>query len=553
MHVISALLSGVRGAENGRAEIYERGTSTRASYYSDFGGTVHASSGGDLALDAYGGAEVYVNRYVDVFVYDDDGTLVRDWTDGKTANSVEYKGPAFTGTDYDTAQQATGKPISVEAVLNLWQSQNSAADWQVKIGSTTQTLPLWLGALSELVYNVKDPAYGALGDGSADDTSAISAAISAAATAGGGIVFFPEGTYRITSAISVLASVNLWGMGPNETEIQIDHATAGCLAWTGNTPEGAYIRGLKLTAAQVNTGTILAISGTGEKLLEGCYLGGANNDCPQMISDSASEQWVTIRGCVFEQGAASQQMIVPDAHTGRWLVEGCRFDLAATVSHSTSAVIYGNRVNVVGCRFQTSNCTSGTAKLFHASSTTVLGSVRGCVVEDSGGATVVAITLGTYVAASRFVESGNVFPGQADTNFTAYSYTATAAEHLADVRLFTREQRTQYISSNDTAVTVDADQYGAAVVARSGTANCTVSVTNNAPVGANFRLLTQGPTGSTPTFDYDQVVESGTLALSGLGSHVMSSARHDSIHLVSSYNGTVLRWGTLGSPLENIA
>lgn len=43
------------------------------------------------------------------------------------------------------------------------------------------------------VFNVKD--FGAVGDGSADDSPAISAAFTAANTAGGGTVYFPAGTY----------------------------------------------------------------------------------------------------------------------------------------------------------------------------------------------------------------------------------------------------------------------------------------------------------------------------------------------------------------------
>ncbi len=49
------------------------------------------------------------------------------------------------------------------------------------------------------VYDVK--AYGATGDGSTNDTSAIQSAINAAA--GGGVVLFPTGTYLITSTLTV--------------------------------------------------------------------------------------------------------------------------------------------------------------------------------------------------------------------------------------------------------------------------------------------------------------------------------------------------------------
>lgn len=53
--------------------------------------------------------------------------------------------------------------------------------------------------------------HGAAGDGVADDTAELQAAISAAAA--GGLVYIPEGTYRITSALSVPYGVQILGAG----------------------------------------------------------------------------------------------------------------------------------------------------------------------------------------------------------------------------------------------------------------------------------------------------------------------------------------------------
>jgi hypothetical protein len=57
--------------------------------------------------------------------------------------------------------------------------------------------------LGNLAVNVKDPAYGAKGNGSADDTAAIQAALTTVEQAGGGHVYVPTGTYPITATLLV--------------------------------------------------------------------------------------------------------------------------------------------------------------------------------------------------------------------------------------------------------------------------------------------------------------------------------------------------------------
>ncbi|MDX8033059.1 glycosyl hydrolase family 28 protein [Lentzea sp. BCCO 10_0856] len=57
------------------------------------------------------------------------------------------------------------------------------------------------------VHNVKD--YGAVGNGSANDTAAINRAITAANSAGGGTVRFPSGTYRSPNSIHLKSNVTI--------------------------------------------------------------------------------------------------------------------------------------------------------------------------------------------------------------------------------------------------------------------------------------------------------------------------------------------------------
>jgi hypothetical protein len=67
------------------------------------------------------------------------------------------------------------------------------------------------GKVRQTVYNVRD--YGAVGNGVSDDLTAIQAAINTAATASGGIVFFPPGSYLVGGSIVPQSDVTLLGSG----------------------------------------------------------------------------------------------------------------------------------------------------------------------------------------------------------------------------------------------------------------------------------------------------------------------------------------------------
>lgn len=72
---------------------------------------------------------------------------------------------------------------------------------------------------SDTTFNVKT-SYGAIGDGVSDDTAAIKNAISAAALSPMSTVFFPAGTYKITSDIKLVSNVRYLGQGKTATIIK---------------------------------------------------------------------------------------------------------------------------------------------------------------------------------------------------------------------------------------------------------------------------------------------------------------------------------------------
>lgn len=110
--------------------------------------------------------------------------------------------PATTADDYLRGDK-TFQPLN-KAAVGLGNVDNTS-DSAKPISAATQT------ALDRKVEMEIVTAHGAVGDGTADDTAAIQAAINAL-SATGGTVFFPVGNYKITSALTIpVAGIQLLG------------------------------------------------------------------------------------------------------------------------------------------------------------------------------------------------------------------------------------------------------------------------------------------------------------------------------------------------------
>jgi len=74
-----------------------------------------------------------------------------------------------------------------------------------------------LSRFSELAYNVKSGASGAVGNGVTNDSAAFQAAVDAVSAAGGGMVFVPPGTYMLSTPVTIKTGVTLRGSGIDVT------------------------------------------------------------------------------------------------------------------------------------------------------------------------------------------------------------------------------------------------------------------------------------------------------------------------------------------------
>ena len=111
-----------------------------------------------------------------------------------------------------------------------------------------------------LVGYITPQDYGALGNGSNDDTSAFQSAINAvAAQAGGGTLFVPPGTYKLSSALAGASEVSILGVGQSSILSQ-SSTTANVLTYAATTLVNISIQGLMIQGPSSGSGIGISMS-----------------------------------------------------------------------------------------------------------------------------------------------------------------------------------------------------------------------------------------------------------------------------------------------------
>ena len=142
-----------------------------------------------------------------------------------------------------------------------------------KTGTTIFGLTTTGSAVGPFI-NVKD--FGARGDNATDDTVAIQAAVNACPA--GGTVFFPYGTYVISTAINVPTAMTLQGMGSPYVNYIVAVGCGGLVISNGaNSVSNVIVRSLGIVAkvrysTTVNTYVGIQVLGvTGSRPFNHCY------------------------------------------------------------------------------------------------------------------------------------------------------------------------------------------------------------------------------------------------------------------------------------------
>jgi parallel beta-helix repeat protein len=235
------------------------------------------------------------------------------------------------------------------------------------------------------VFNVKSNIFGAKGDNVANDRPAIQAAITACIAAGGGMVFFPAGSYLLgdVTPLSIVASkVTLRGANSGAVSlvktlagnmVEIGNGVSSCndttiehmgfdggdgAGWAiyNNVALNTRILGVYLLgsyACRVTGNTFGSIKGTGLKLAGGsfgCFVAGNRIDgYAGPVSGSVGVHVGDCRGTAFSGNIIETFDIGVDFQAGAIDWSGGYFESTNVSMRNTGAVIYG--VSVSGVLF----------------------------------------------------------------------------------------------------------------------------------------------------------------------------------------------------------
>jgi hypothetical protein len=181
--------------------------------------------------------------------------------------------------------------------------------YDVKNGGSTPTGAINRPINEKLAETLSVKDFGAIGNGVADDTAAIQAAINA--TPLYGILIFPNGIYNVSTTLNLPQSIGLVGgevgsRGVQQAVIKWT-ATGGTMfsLATGSTGLGTSFKGLRLVNNSTTDMTIIAATQTQNLLIEECIFSGVGLFTHAIILKESANGAnngsfdTTIRNCTF--------------------------------------------------------------------------------------------------------------------------------------------------------------------------------------------------------------------------------------------------------------
>lgn len=212
------------------------------------------------------------------------------------------------------------------------------------------TLSKYVGAaeLSSLLESdkfgiVSVKTYGAVGDGVTDDATAIQNAINASGNSGGGIVYFPAGTYLVGTSLSwTFDGIQLIGDGIDVTIIR-DITTLGAypiISLTGTS--GDYIKNTTIRNLTIRNGTATTATYTNNKNgINLQYVDGFTLFEVKITEIQGTyglrtkySKNIKVNNCIFYRVTYSGMTVLIECEN-IW-VQGCTFDTATSTATSNT-------------------------------------------------------------------------------------------------------------------------------------------------------------------------------------------------------------------------
>ena len=268
-----------------------------------------------------------------------------------------------TGLLADTALTYTAGQLGTVVAGGYVRTRSEGFSYEVAAAAATDNHVVTSGGVKLYVVGDQDvKAFGAKGDGVADDTAEVTVAL-----ASGSSIHFSSGTYKVTADINVSSNTRISGDGIGKTIIAADLATNGGLFIHPVGVSNVAFSGITFRGNPTE-------NGAGNKAF-GVYVEGSNNiSFDKCAFDTFTTHSLTIRkgdGTWIDGGVANSQTSV-DALIAQSCTDvsilHCLFDWAGS---NHLAVFGGNRVTIFGCQFSAN--TGGTDVLVDdASQTTAL-------------------------------------------------------------------------------------------------------------------------------------------------------------------------------------
>jgi hypothetical protein len=234
-------------------------------------------------------------------------------TDTGAVNSLAVTGPITNTGTATNPVIGLSTPLAVTYGGTGSTTANLTGAGGIAVTGTWPNQTLTLGAASTLNqvswFSVKD--YGATGNGSTDDTTSIQNAINACSTAGGGWVWIPRGTYKLSTTLTLPSKVSLVGQGADQSVFAFTQTTTSCVQLSSgavyNTITGIYFNPQNVCTSG---GCITAPNANNYLYIDQCTFAQTYWNGIELYGNStAACLGVIITRCYFSSGAASHDSI----------------------------------------------------------------------------------------------------------------------------------------------------------------------------------------------------------------------------------------------------